>query len=302
MPVLYVLGTVWLWSLIPLAIKVANPTFSSLFIGFTRLAVGTCFFAIWELSSGRSLRLPAVDRAVRLPGPRRLTLISWIIIAGFGIGGNLVLYALGLRFTTASAASLVVSTDGPLLALLGVIVLGERMSWMKACAAVAALLGIILVSWSGQTAATLFGSAYFLGNVIVFVSGCSWAIYALGQRVLARAPGGHLTWIFLVGLAFAALVAFLQPVAHAPITWKPVAALLYLGLGGTGLGYVLFAKGLARLEAATAGMLNSLLPVFTMVQAHYFLHEPITIYLLGGTACVVGAVMLVMRHQRVYGT
>ena len=122
-----------------------------------------------------------------------------------------------------------------------------------------------------------------------------------GQRVLAKSPGGHLFWIFLVGTGLAACVAFVQPITHAHVTWQSVAALAYLGLLGTGLAYVFLAKGLAHLEAATAGILNSLLPVFTLVQAHYFLHEPITVYLLGGAACVMGAVMLILGHQRRWG-
>ncbi len=104
-----------------------------------------------------------------------------------------------------------------------------------------------------------------------------------------------------MGTVLAACVAFIQPITHAHVTWQSVAALAYLGLFGTGLAYVLLAKGLAHLEAATAGILNSLLPVFTLVQAHYFLHEPITIYLLLGAACVMAAVMLILRHQRRWG-
>ena len=362
-PVLYVLATVWLWSLIPLAVKVAYQSFNFGFIGFTRLAVGTLFFAIWELSSGRSLRLPAssvpgsagvspasglpgsaepalsppkgVSPASGLPGsaepalsppkgvppasgppgsagvspasppllgPRRLPLGAWIIIAGLGIGGDLLLYALGLRYTTASAATLIVSTDGILLALLGVLVLRERMSRLKAAAGLCALGGLVLVNWSGQTWAALLGSEHFLGNLIVLLAGCCWATYGLGQRVLARLPGGSLFWIFLVGTLLGAIVAVAQPITHAPLTWPAVGALLYLGLGGTGLAYVLLAKGMARLEAATVGLLGSTLPIFTLVQAHYWLGEEITPYLVGGSALVISGVMLIMRHQRVYGS
>ncbi len=300
-PALYVLATVWLWSLIPIAVKVAYQSFNFGFIGFTRLSVGTLFFAIWELSSGRSLRLPSASTNTALPGPRWMTFTAWIIIAGLGIGGDLLLYALGLRYTTASAATLIVSTDGILLALLGVLVLRERMSWMKSAAGLCALGGLFLVNWSGQTWQALLGSEHFAGNVIVLCAGCCWATYGLGQRVLARVPGGSLFWIFLVGTALATVVTATRPITHAPVTWPAVLALLYLGLGGTGLAYVLFAKGMARLEAATVGVLGSTLPLFAMVQAHYWLGEAITPYLLGGAVLVITGVMLILRHQRRYG-
>lgn len=297
-PALYVLATVWLWSLIPLAVKVAYQSFDFGFIGFSRLAVGTVFFALWELSSGRHLRLP--QDASHAPPPRASFLV-WTLIAGLGIGGDLLLYALALRYTTASAATLIVSTDGIILALLGVLILRERMSWMKAVAGLCALGGLLLVNWSGQTWQALLESEHFLGNVIVLIAGCCWAVYGLGQRVLARIPGGNLFWIFLVGTLLASAVAFTRPLTHAPITWQAVGAIAYLGLGGTGLAYVLLAKGMAKLEAATVGVLNSTLPVITMVQAHYLLGEEITPYLIGGAVFVIGGVTLIMQHQKRYG-
>jgi len=107
--------------------------------------------------------------------------------------------------------------------------------------------------------------------------------------------------IFLVGTVLAGAVGLSQPIAHSPIHWQQVAAVLYLGLGGTGLAYILLAKGMARLEAATVGLLGATLPLFTMVEAHFLIGEEITIYLMGGAALVIVGVALVMRHQRVYG-
>jgi drug/metabolite transporter (DMT)-like permease len=294
--VAYVLATVWLWSLIPLAVKVADDSFSGGFIGFVRLLFGMCFFAVWELTTRRSLRLPAAA-----PGPRGVGPRLWIIVAGLGIGGDLVLYAVGLRYTTASAATLIVSTDGIMLALLGVVVLRERRSGLKTAAGLAALTGLVLVGWSGQSVVGLLASKHSLGNVIVLLAGCCWATYGLGQRVLAGAAGGSLFWIFLVGAAMGATVAFSAPITHAPITAKAVGALLYLGLGGTGLAYVLLVRGMARLEAATVGVVSSTLPIFTMIQAHYWLGEAITPYLLAGAVLVMAGVTLILRHQRVYG-
>ncbi len=107
--------------------------------------------------------------------------------------------------------------------------------------------------------------------------------------------------IFVVGTVLAGAVGLSQPIAHSPIHWPQVAAVLYLGLGGTGLAYILLAKGMARLEAATVGLLGATLPLFTMVQAHFLIGEEITIYLMGGAALVIAGVGLVMWHQRVYG-
>jgi drug/metabolite transporter (DMT)-like permease len=301
MAALYVLGTVWLWSLIPLAVKVAYQSFNFGFIAFTRLAVGACVFALMEVRAGRALRFPARRSDERRRGPARIGPLGWVLVAGIGIAGDLLLYTLGLRYTTASAATLIVSTDGIILALLGVLVLRERGSWFKVGAGMTALTGLVLVGWNGQDWRHLVGSDYFAGNALVLCAAFCWATYALGQRVLVERPGGGLFTIFLVGAAVAGAAALTQPPTHAAVTWQAVGGLAYLGLGGTGLAYILLTKGMARMEAATAGLLCSTLPIFTMIEAHLLIGERITVYLVCGAALIIAGVSLIMRHQRVYG-
>lgn len=298
---LFVFTTVWLWSLIPLAVKVAYQSFNFAFIGFTRLAVGAVVFGAIEMAAGRGMRLPRRRPGETLRGPRWLGVGSWVVIAGVGIGADLLLYTLGLRHTTASAATLIVSADGVVLALLGVVVLRERMSWWKGTGALVALGGLVLVGWNGQDLSALVRSEYFLGNAIVLAAGCCWAIYAIGQRALAGLSGPTLFPIFLVGTLLAGTAVLGQPATHGPIRWQAVLAVLYLGLGGTGLAYVLLVKGIAKLEAATVGLIGSTLPVFTMVEAHFLMGEEITVFLVGGAALVIAGLALVMRHQQVYG-
>jgi drug/metabolite transporter (DMT)-like permease len=301
MPALYVLATVWLWSLIPLAVKVAYQSFSFAFIAFSRLSVGACVFAGMELRAGRGLRFPPRRGEERLRGPAWMGLREWILVAGLGIAGDLLLYTLGLRYTTASAATLIVSTDGIILALLGVVVLRERSSRFKMGAGVTALTGLVLVGWNGQDWGTLLGSEYFVGNAVVLCAAFCWATYALAQRVLAARPGAGLFTIFLAGAAVAGLAALTERPVHAPLTWQALGGLAYLGLGGTGLAYILLTKGMARMEAATAGLLCSTLPLFTMAEAHLLIGERITPYLLGGAALIMAGVGLIMRHQKLYG-
>jgi drug/metabolite transporter (DMT)-like permease len=301
MPVVCVLATTWLWSLIPLAVKAAYASFNPAFIAFARLAGGAIVFVVAEIAAGRGIRLPAKTAPVTLLGPKRIGLRGWIIVAAVGICGDLLLYTLGLRYTTASAATLIVSTDGIMLALLGVLVIGEPMSWFKAAAGLTALAGLFLVSWNGQDLTSLLQSRYLVGNILVICAACCWATYALGQRVLARVPGGTLVPVFILAVLIAIVPAVSQPAMHAPLRLSAAAALLYLAFGGTGLAYILLVKGMAKLEAATVGLLCSLLPLFTMVEARLILRETITVYLVGGAILVIAGVSLMMAHQRIYG-
>jgi len=46
---------------------------------------------------------------------------------------------------------------------------------------------------------------------------------------------------------------------------------------------------------------SSTLPLFTMIEARLLIGEEITVYLLAGAAFIMGAVVLIVRHQSVYG-
>jgi drug/metabolite transporter (DMT)-like permease len=296
----YLLTAIWLWSLVPLATKYANDSFNVGFIGFTRVAVATGIFGLLYRAQLRSIRALATTSSP-IPGPRWMTPLIWTVLAGLGIGSDQLLYTFGLKYTTASAATLIVSTDGVLLALLGVLLLKERMSWMKAAAGLASLTGLVLVNWSGQDLRALAQSDFFLGNLAVLGAAFCWACYGLGQRVLATRPGEGLFHIFLVACAVTGGMALLQPPLVAPITWTAALALAILAFLGTGLSYILLAKALRKLEAATVGLTSCTLPLFTMVEAHFIMGEEISGYLVGGALCVITAVLLIVRHQRVVG-
>ncbi len=285
----------------PLAVKVAYQSFSFGFIAVCRLAVGTLVFAVVQAASGRKLPGDAVPLGQPVPARLHLSGTAWVFVAGVAIGGDLLLYTLGLRYTTASAATLIVSTDAVLLTLFGVLLLRERMSWLKAVAAFAALCGLVLVGWNGQDLSALVHSPYLLGNVFVLCAGLCWATYGVGQRVLASTRGSGLFPIFLVGTAVAGAGALMVPPIIGPIRWQAVGALAFLGLGGTGLAYVLLAKGMQTLEVATVGLVSATVPLFTMTEAYLLAGERMTGYLLAGAGLIISGAVLVVRHQRIYG-
>ncbi|MBN1459982.1 MAG: DMT family transporter, partial [Armatimonadetes bacterium] len=94
----------------------------------------------------------------------------------------------------------------------------------------------------------------------------------------------------------------LQAPVHSPVTWPALIAVVFLGVIATGVAYIFLAKGMQRLEAATVGLIASTLPIWTMFQAHYLLGETITPYLVAGAILIIMAVVLIMQHQRRFGS
>jgi drug/metabolite transporter (DMT)-like permease len=271
-----VVAATLLWSVVPLLTKVALVAFSAPFIGMARLLQAAAMAAVVWPSSWR--------RAPRA---------AWL--AGLGLGGNYLFYALGLRHTSASATNLIVQIEVVGLLVLARFFLKERLGRRTGLGAALALAGIALVGWGGVSVRALVASESFLGTVLVAVAGLCWSAYA----VLHKVALGRVTPNESLLPVFAAAAASCLPfaLAGAPLIARPHAAhwlaLAALGVPCTGLSYLLLAWGMQRVSASTMGLMTSLLPVFTIIEAHWTLGEPITPYVAAGAAAVVSGVILV---------
>ncbi|OUM97894.1 MAG: hypothetical protein BAA04_03420, partial [Firmicutes bacterium ZCTH02-B6] len=154
--------------------------------------------------------------------------------------------------------------------------------------------------WVMATCLAVLGSALLLGDeggwqvhwggvLLALGAGASFAVYTVAGRSLLQAvsPDGY------VALAFAGGGVLLAPLLFvSDLRWlaepRGLLVALHLGLIATALSYVLFGRGLARVQAATATTLS--------------LAEPLTAALLGtvvlgerlGAAAVLGAALLLI--------
>jgi drug/metabolite transporter (DMT)-like permease len=104
--------------------------------------------------------------------------------------------------------------------------------------------------------------------------------------------------IFQVGFALV-MVTVLAFVFERPIdvvsriTPDALFAVVWLGILGSGLAYLVFFRILGRWGATRTSMVAYLLPVYGIALGAWVLHEPIDARLLIGTALVIGGVALV---------
>jgi drug/metabolite transporter (DMT)-like permease len=80
------------------------------------------------------------------------------------------------------------------------------------------------------------------------------------------------SWRLLFGtLGMVAVIALRRP--SFPRTWRTWVALTVLGIINTALPFVLISWGEKSIDSAVAAVLNSTVPLFTLVIAHLFLHD-----------------------------
>jgi drug/metabolite transporter (DMT)-like permease len=149
----------------------------------------------------------------------------------------------------------------------------------------AGVVCIAVPTWGG-------GSKLALGVVLVMAALCGYAISAnvsvpLTQRYGSLAAQRAVQWRGLLLIAPFGLWGL----RDSHLAWRPVLALLLLGIFGTGFAFVLAGKLLARVGATRGAIFTYLIPVVSIVLGVLIRGESVAPLALAGTALVVlGAV------------
>lgn len=238
----------------------------------------------------------ALNAARRYP-PLALTGRQWLTLALLGITGYYLASFfdfLGLVYISAGLERILLFTYPTFVLLLNAVGFGRRVTRLQVMALVLTYAGILLAFRgsieTGQQ--TNLG----LGAFWVVLSGLVYAVYLVGSdRMLARVGSQRFT-------CYAMLAATVPTVLHCVVENGlnlgsfplPVYALgLGMGVFATVIPTFMMAEGIKRVGSANASILGSVGPIFTIVLAATLLHETISVAQIGGTALVLGGVLLI---------
>jgi len=213
-------------------------------------------------------------------------------LSATGMVGFFLFANLGLERASASVGALVQGLAPALIAVLAVTFLRERLTARVAAGIVLTLAGAAVLAWG----TIHVGSS--LGLLFLFLSAASWAVYtaigrALGDRVSAVQATVLPVCLSVVVFAFGPL--FEDWRSAGPETFALAAG---LGFFGSGISYVFYSFGIARLPAARAGVYANLVPVVALVVAWVALDESLGArQAVGGAIVIVGAVLASSRKR-----
>lgn len=214
----------------------------------------------------RRLHFFAQSAAGRKPGFTRQDAWTFLYLGFFGVSVNQFCFTLGLHYTAVSHSAIIIGM-GPIYTLiLAVILRMERATWHKALGMGIAFTGIAVLA-SEQGIST--HSPSLLGDAITMTGSLGFAMYAvLGKRVahdydaLTMTAYNHFAGALVV-LPLAVHQAWLLGAAGnwRAVPWQGWAAILYMGLLGSAVAYVLYYWLLRYLEASQLSAFTYLLPV-----------------------------------------
>lgn len=251
---------------------------------------------------------------------RALSRQNLVAIAALGFMGITLhqwLQANGLKTAQATVGSWIVATIPIFVLILGRIVLGERLGWVRSIGIGIAGSGAIFVIGQGNPAALWRGQVGNFGDVLFVLSALNWSVFTVLSRKLMLSRGSEgganaqadetasdgdplglmfvvmiFGWLFSLGwLAIDGGWRDLLTMQSQSIT-----ALLFLGIAASGLAYAFWYAGLRSVTAAQAGVFLYIEPIVTAGLAWPILGETMTTGAIVGGAGIILGVWLVNRE------
>jgi O-acetylserine/cysteine efflux transporter len=232
--------------------------------------------------------------------------MMWKVFAAAVVSGAIT-YGLvysGLRDLYASTATLLTQLQVPFLALLGVVLLKEKLSLRGMLGMAFAFGGVILIT----------GEPRIQDNLVpVFIVMAGSLCWALGQIMIRQLGGGIggmrlLAWIATFASPQLFIASFVleegQFTALASAGWKELGIVLYLGLAMTALAYSMWYHVLARCEVNRIAPFLLLNPLVAIISSVVFLGEDLTFMItIGGVIVILGIGIMTIspatwRHRR----
>jgi drug/metabolite transporter (DMT)-like permease len=213
----------------------------------------------------------------------------------------------GVRLTTAAEAGIITSTTPIVVAVIGVVFLGEAATSNTVLGVCLAVLGLLSLEVLGSGATGGDSTRSIIGNGLILVAVLGEALFTtLGKAVSDQvSPLEITTAVTVVGsllfLPFAAYELRTFDITAVPVTdWLPI---LYYGVVVTVVGFVLWFRGVSMVPASTAATFTGVLPVSAVVLSYALLGEQFLWAHAVGVACVLGGIAFsAQRMDQATGT
>jgi drug/metabolite transporter (DMT)-like permease len=239
--------------------------------------------------------LASVVAYAREPLPREPRMYGHLLVMGVvNIAIPFALITFAEQAVDSSLAS-VINSAVPLFVIVvaAIFLKGETITVNRVVGLAIGFVGVaILVGFDIED----LGSANTLGEVALVGSTISYACGAVYTKAHIHGLRPMIPAVFQVGFALV-IVTVLAFVFERPLgvsfTPESIVAIVWLGLLGSGLAYLVFFRILGRWGATRTSLVAYLLPVYGIALGALVLREPIAASTLVGAALVIGGIAVV---------
>ena len=213
-------------------------------------------------------------------------------------GGSFALLFIGLLTATPSAAAIVSQLGVPMVTLLSIVVLGERIRWRRGLGIVLTFAGVLVVMWQPDGFTASAGLMFVAGSAL---SGAVGAI--MMKQMEGVEPLRFQAWVGCSTLVFCGLLSGLieeNQVGASLAAGMPFLALvLFSALCTSVFAHTAYYGLIQRYEANLVAPLTLMAPLFTIGFGVWLTHDPFGPRMaLGAALALLGVLIIAVRPNR----
>lgn len=222
--------------------------------------------------------------------------LGLFLLAVTGVFAYNVFFTVGMRFTSAINAALVIVVNPVITALIAVVLLKEPWNWRLVAGFALSFLGVLATITRGSPDA-LLSLTFNYGDLLMIGGVLSWSAYTnIGKVVMRNVPPLLATGAStMFGSLLLVCVSFAEDgwTRLSAASGQTTAEIIYLILFPTVIAFFLYNIGVRRIGASRASAYINLMPVNAIWIAAVFYGERITGAHLAGAALIISGLLMI---------
>lgn len=284
--------TVFLWGILPIALKVMLEVLDVYTVIWFRFSVSFGLLAVYLGVQGK------------LPTLAQLRSSSWKLLAGATVclAVNYFLFLQGLSLTSPTNAEVIIQFSSVFLSLGGLVFFKERYQIYQWIGVGVFVLGYVLFFHEQLTNLITSHNTYLYGSSLIVLAAAAWAVYALAQKQLLQSLSSAQIMLIVYGGCAFLFTPFTASKTIFTLSILHFGTLIFCAFN-TLIAYGAFAESLAHWEASRVSAVLTLAPIFTLIAVwmvsviapSLILPEKLTLVgVLGAVLVVTGAAAIAL--------
>jgi drug/metabolite transporter (DMT)-like permease len=292
--ILYAVTTALFWGFLAIAMKIGFDFVSPATMVWFRFT--TAFWALFLFFS------------VKNRGKLRILIRPhWmLILAAAGLSLNYIGFANGVDYAGPATAQVFIQLGPMLLAVSGVVLFKERLSWRQKFGFLLAFAGFYLFYYEKIQRIGSDGSGDFIIGLAWIVMGATtWSVYAVLQKILVRTFSAQQLNLFIYGFAMVVYLPFVTFSEFSQLDGTQWAIMIFLG-ANTLIAYGCLAEAFKYVEANKISIIATMNPIITFVALSVMAYlnidwidqDPFSALMWIGAVTVLFAAIMVIMPKR----
>lgn len=232
----------------------------------------------------------------------RFTSKQWVGVALIGCLGYYVsslLDFLGLQYISAGIERLVLFIYPTLVLFMSAVIFKVKIEPVQWAAVAITYIGLVL-AFIGEAKINTDVGDFYLGAGLVFACAITYAMYIVGSGKLIPVVGASKFNSYAMSFAsIAVLIHFFLSSDRSLFTLDCTVYIysMVMALVGTVIPSYLVTEGIKRIGSDNAAIVGSVGPVSTILQAYFFLGEPMLATQIAGTVLILAGVLIIGKSK-----